>query len=110
MSVEAWKSNLEGVIKKWEKKGPPAHVLEKKPIEMNGAVSIVGQNIGRRSKGSRHKSASRSRQDRIKETKVIFLCFLKASSCILFLVLILELAMSCNVSHSVEMPIIQRLI
>jgi len=69
MSVEAWKSNLESVIQKWEKKGPPAHVFEKKPIAMNGAVSNIGQSIGRRTKGSRHKSASRSRQDRIKENQ-----------------------------------------
>ena len=72
--MEAWKSNLENVIHKWEKKGPPAHIFENKPTAVQRTVPSVRQNGS--GKNSRKKLACRFNQDRRKEKEVgVVFCF-----------------------------------
>ena len=75
--MEAWKSNLESVIQKWEKRGPPAHIFEKKPAENYKSVPNIGQNGTSRSTRKRPKPANKYRQDRLKEREVSAFYFIK---------------------------------
>lgn len=70
--MEAWKSNLEGVIKKWEKKGPPSHIFEKSSTEttQNGKLDLKPRSNGKDAR-KRLRPAYTTRQERRKEMEVI---------------------------------------
>ena len=74
--MDAWKSNLESVIQKWEKKGPPARIFDQKPSEKYSVLPSVRQNGNSRSTRKRLKPANRYKHDRIKEREVYVSCLI----------------------------------
>ena len=75
--MEVWKSNLESVIQKWEKRGPPANIFEKGLSENHRSVPNIGKNGTSRSTRKRPKPTSKYRQDRLKEREVSIFYFTK---------------------------------
>ena len=77
--METWKNNVESVIKKWQSKGPPAHVLgdgAKKQPGFSHHAHVPYERTKRKDR-----SARSLRQEKAKEREVCILQFHDNAQC-----------------------------
>lgn len=75
--MESWKTNIENVIQKWEKNGPPAHIFEKRDFKGTQSIPPNSRENGDSRKTRRICKPGNRVKDRKKEQEVgNFLYFL----------------------------------
>ena len=72
--METWKKDVEAVIKKWQSKGPPAHILEGGRAREQPGFSHNAHISYERADRKNKRSARSLRQERAKEREVMPFC------------------------------------